>query len=221
MFTLLFPTSTFNHLSSTSTVTVATVTSLVDMKKRDEGMLLPRQQTVIPASIPTYASACSGSVRYSSACSCIGVTAKTTFAPTPTYIKTVTATTTVVSPPTYAAFHPLKKNCSIPPFLTNNWLRLPALQYYNADDCTNDNQPLATTFTLNTCVAFPTDYSLSFGTFIGGACSPDQCSVLLYGDSDLNCATTPAETLPVTDSACINIVNIYSGQLVCPTCPQS
>jgi hypothetical protein len=29
-------------------------------------------QTIIPTSIPAYASACSGSVRYSSACSCVG-----------------------------------------------------------------------------------------------------------------------------------------------------
>ena len=36
--------------------------------------------TVIPSSIPSYASACSGSVRYSSACSCIGVTGVTTTA---------------------------------------------------------------------------------------------------------------------------------------------
>jgi len=34
--------------------------------------------TVTPTNIPTYASACSGSVRYSSACSCIGVTHVTT-----------------------------------------------------------------------------------------------------------------------------------------------
>lgn len=43
--------------------------------------------TIIPSSIPTYASACSGSVRYSSACSCIGVTGVTT-----TVVPQVTAT---------------------------------------------------------------------------------------------------------------------------------
>lgn len=34
--------------------------------------------TAYPTSIPTYASACSGSVRYSSACSCVGVSQSTT-----------------------------------------------------------------------------------------------------------------------------------------------
>ncbi|MCJ1401562.1 hypothetical protein MMC11_004778 [Xylographa trunciseda] len=54
--------------------------------------IAPRQMTVTPSSIPSYASACSGSVRYSSACSCIGVTKSTTTAPTPITTKTVTAT---------------------------------------------------------------------------------------------------------------------------------
>ncbi|MCJ1290149.1 hypothetical protein MMC34_001685 [Xylographa carneopallida] len=54
--------------------------------------LAARQMTVAPSSIPTYASACSGAVRYSSACSCIGVTKSTTTAPTPITTKTVTAT---------------------------------------------------------------------------------------------------------------------------------
>ena len=53
--------------------------------------------TVAPSSIPTYASACSGSVRYSSACSCIGVTKSTTTAPTPITTTTVTATTVQTS----------------------------------------------------------------------------------------------------------------------------
>jgi hypothetical protein len=41
------------------------------------------QATPSPA-VPTYASACSGSVRYSSACSCLGYTGTTTPTPTPT-----------------------------------------------------------------------------------------------------------------------------------------
>jgi len=36
------------------------------------------QMTITPTAIPDYASACSGSVRYSSACSCVGVTHATT-----------------------------------------------------------------------------------------------------------------------------------------------
>lgn len=48
--------------------------------------------TEVPSVIPTYASACSGAVRYSSACSCIGVTAETITADSP--VTTVTVSTT-------------------------------------------------------------------------------------------------------------------------------
>ncbi|CAD0110934.1 unnamed protein product, partial [Aureobasidium uvarum] len=41
-----------------------------------------RQQTVRPVAIPAYASPCSGAVRYSSACSCVGATATTITAAT-------------------------------------------------------------------------------------------------------------------------------------------
>jgi hypothetical protein len=40
--------------------------------------IVARQVTVAPSKVPTYASACSGTVRYSSACSCIGISQKTT-----------------------------------------------------------------------------------------------------------------------------------------------
>jgi hypothetical protein len=46
---------------------------------------------------PTYASACSGTVRYSSTCACIGITATTIYAPTPVTTYTSTITTTVPS----------------------------------------------------------------------------------------------------------------------------
>ncbi|MCJ1289975.1 hypothetical protein MMC34_001510 [Xylographa carneopallida] len=59
--------------------------------------LAPRQMTVQPSSIPSYASACSGSVRYSSACSCVGATAATSTAPTPVTTTTVTVTTVQTS----------------------------------------------------------------------------------------------------------------------------
>ena len=48
--------------------------------------------TVKPSAIPSYASACSGSVRYSSACSCVGATKSTSTAPTPVTTTTVTVT---------------------------------------------------------------------------------------------------------------------------------
>lgn len=53
-----------------------------------------RQQTVKPSSIPSYAAPCSGPVRYSSACSCLGVTAKTIYASTPVTTTTVSSTYT-------------------------------------------------------------------------------------------------------------------------------
>ena len=56
---------------------------------RRDVTLAARQNTV---TVPTYASACSGTSRYSSACSCWGFTVSTTTAATPTV--TVTATTT-------------------------------------------------------------------------------------------------------------------------------
>jgi len=59
-----------------------------------------RQKTVSPASIPAYASPCSGAARYSSACSCIGVTRTTSTVAAPrtttTSISTVTVTPTVL-----------------------------------------------------------------------------------------------------------------------------
>ncbi|KAJ6256904.1 hypothetical protein Dda_7787 [Drechslerella dactyloides] len=60
-----------------------------------------RQQTDIPSAIPNYASWCSGAVRYSSACSCMGVTGTTVTIPaettTATTDTTVTDTTTTVT----------------------------------------------------------------------------------------------------------------------------
>ncbi|KAI9172257.1 hypothetical protein HJFPF1_01754 [Paramyrothecium foliicola] len=65
---------------TTTTVTVTLLTASVGIGKRQAQ----------PA-LPTYASACSGTVRYSSACSCIGVTGQTV---------TATAVTTTVTAPT-------------------------------------------------------------------------------------------------------------------------
>ncbi|KAF3934450.1 hypothetical protein ABW19_dt0200923 [Dactylella cylindrospora] len=59
--------------------TTATVTTSVLQTQ-----LAKRQQTQAPSNIPTYASVCSGAYRYSSACSCVGVTATTTTLPAET-----------------------------------------------------------------------------------------------------------------------------------------
>ncbi|KAK6332565.1 hypothetical protein TWF730_004225 [Orbilia blumenaviensis] len=59
--------------------------------------LVKRQQTEIPSDIPTYAYLCSGAARYSSACSCVGVTATTITLPASTVTvsadETITQTT--------------------------------------------------------------------------------------------------------------------------------
>lgn len=99
---LLNISDTLNFRTITKTTTVLTTTTLTPVKKREAAAIEQRQVTVQPSSVPTYASACSGTVRYSSACSCWGITAKTTTAPTPltTTTKTVTATITVTACPT-------------------------------------------------------------------------------------------------------------------------
>ena len=80
-----------------STLTVASVALKEKRGAAPEPALdmVPRQVTASPTSIPTYASACSGTVRYSSACSCIGATHTTTIAKAPTTTTTVSKTTTV------------------------------------------------------------------------------------------------------------------------------
>jgi hypothetical protein len=60
-----------------------------DMKKR--------QATVSPSAVPPYASACSGTVRYASACSCFGITKSTVTAAQPTSYVIVTATASTVT----------------------------------------------------------------------------------------------------------------------------
>jgi len=76
--------------SAVTVTNTVTITPAPPVKRDNE----KRQVTVVPTAVPTYASACSGTVRYASACSCWGITAHTTFAPTPT--STVTATVTAV-----------------------------------------------------------------------------------------------------------------------------
>ncbi|MCJ1320183.1 hypothetical protein MMC15_005521 [Xylographa vitiligo] len=87
-------------IPETATVTVAASKKRLDMAdlvRTPKASLVPRQMTLAPSSIPSYASACSGSVRYSSACSCVGVTATTSTAPTPITTTTVTVTTVQTS----------------------------------------------------------------------------------------------------------------------------
>lgn len=78
--------------SPTTTIIVVSTSSIeVDpttfVEKRDAPV----------ATIPTYASACSGEVRYTSACACIGVRQQTVTAPTPSTTVTVVGATQIVT----------------------------------------------------------------------------------------------------------------------------
>ncbi|KAJ6259793.1 hypothetical protein Dda_5434 [Drechslerella dactyloides] len=98
-----------NVIPATETVTATAYKDPLELRKRQRDHpgypltytrvsfnpidLEKRQQTAIPSVIPAYASACSGQVRYSSACSCMGVTASTVTVAAST--TTVTTSTTV------------------------------------------------------------------------------------------------------------------------------
>jgi len=89
--------STVTVTASTSTVYVTTTAGPLQRKRFAAGEvndLAVRQVTVVPSAVPTYASACSGSARYSSACSCAGVTRTTITASTPLTTTTSSPTTT-------------------------------------------------------------------------------------------------------------------------------
>jgi len=92
-----------------STVTAFTTVTSIPPHKRDA--IAERQVTITPVSVPTYASACSGAVRYKSACSCWGITATVTTAPTPivTVVSTVTVTPDECSNPgpSCGTYHPV------------------------------------------------------------------------------------------------------------------
>ncbi|KAK6542718.1 hypothetical protein TWF694_006661 [Orbilia ellipsospora] len=98
-------TETISTTVTTVTIPTVTYTSPVAGQKRDiplsfSSELKKRDITIVPSNIPSYASACSGSVRYESACSCIGVTRTITTLPTAsvTVTKTSSLTSTVLLP---------------------------------------------------------------------------------------------------------------------------
>lgn len=95
-------TDTFTNLATATEVveqtTTETVTNTVTVHA---GITLrKRQATVIPSDIPRYATACSGTVRYTSACACLGAGSATTItvaAPTTTVTVSETVTPTIIS----------------------------------------------------------------------------------------------------------------------------
>jgi len=79
--TTLVAAATVTDFITTGTTTVQpekrTVTPVFQPLKRTVTICTTPSGTVQPSSVPTYASACSGVVRYSSACSCWGASATT------------------------------------------------------------------------------------------------------------------------------------------------
>ncbi|KAL2065716.1 hypothetical protein VTL71DRAFT_3386 [Oculimacula yallundae] len=93
-------TTTQTVLAGTSTIVAATEKDTETAKTMtvNQKRAVVTSFTTEPASptlVPIYASACSGAVRYSSACSCFGVTPTTVTMVTPTFTKTVTISATL------------------------------------------------------------------------------------------------------------------------------
>lgn len=167
-----------------------------------EPMIVRRQTTVIPTSIPTYASACSGSSRYSSACSCVGVTGGITSAPTPA-TATVITSSIVESNPTVNVF----------PTVT-------VIQYDTTDDRTCVEAPNEETITpvpLAECVPIIYAYSFSLSTFTQGEFSSSDCYVNFYSDTQCSMGETGPYALNsvLENQVCFNAVAIYSVILSC------
>ncbi|PHH90665.1 hypothetical protein CDD83_2992 [Cordyceps sp. RAO-2017] len=80
-----------------ATTTTITVTAQQDepSRARRDAVLEYRAATEAPTAVPAYASGCRGASKYSSACSCWGITAATSTAPQPTKTETVTVTSNV------------------------------------------------------------------------------------------------------------------------------
>jgi hypothetical protein len=92
------PTSLPNVVCSVkSTITASHGGSSVTVSKTSAGSSITKAPTSTPKSVPTYASACtvSGTIDdYASACSCWGITKKTTTAHAPVTTKTLTVSAT-------------------------------------------------------------------------------------------------------------------------------
>ncbi|MCJ1320227.1 hypothetical protein MMC15_005565 [Xylographa vitiligo] len=181
---------------ATSTVTAtATVTSFSNKRRRAlnaaENALEARQMTVVPTAIPTYASACSGSVRYSSACSCIGVTATTSTAATPTTTVTVTVTADVTKPTVaFTSFY--GQECDAGTEL--------------GDDGS---------FIEGECISLPDQISIDDDGFDAGTSTgltAADCTITFY--SDPGC-TVVEHTAPATPG-CQFVGYDFAGELTCP-----
>ncbi|KAF3935121.1 hypothetical protein ABW20_dc0100997 [Dactylellina cionopaga] len=96
----VFATAT-DYIDVTATETTSVTETVQSTQYPASETLVKRQQTVVPSAIPSYASVCSGAVRYASACSCVGATRTTiTVAGETTTVytdKTITDSTSTVT----------------------------------------------------------------------------------------------------------------------------
>ncbi|MCJ1395556.1 hypothetical protein MMC18_008442 [Xylographa bjoerkii] len=196
--------------------------------------LAPRQVTVKPSSIPTYASACSGAVGYSSACSCIGVTAAQTTVPAPsttvttttTSVVTVSSTTTVATATAFCSSF-LLQAVGGGDDVNGNPIDGLYVQVADSGDGVDDDviyfvSDPSTASTLDLTAAgglnangylansapATTEYLLYFNT---------QADITAFGYAPATCSVTPASTLQCVDGAqtlfeiCMGLVDAGAG----------
>ena len=174
--------------------------TLYNNKRRRQPIAAPeptleaRQVTVVPTAIPAYASPCSGSVRYSSACSCIGVTATVTTAPTPTTVLTVAPATTTIT--------------DTHPFVN--------FQGFGDGSCSQYPEG-AGSFISGECKSLPIQISLEDDALNPGTCSDTSSCVLNLYSYNSACSGSPARTIPVAPG-CVYVGDVFYGELVCPGC---
>ncbi|KAK6535624.1 hypothetical protein TWF694_002079 [Orbilia ellipsospora] len=187
---------------TTQTITVTTVASTVDtlpttflpVRRRDINQNIRRIVTTTAAStaggIPAYASPCDSSARYSSACSCIGVTMSTITLPTPSTTLTVSTTTT----------------------------RIPNLQatgYVNSI-CAAAGTSVMFTMSNGECISNPVFYSVNIGSLMPAGCDASKCQILGWGGAnDANQLCTGAAVHTNSASGCYDTGVIWSYKLVC------
>jgi hypothetical protein len=156
--------------------------------------------TVTPTAIPAYASLCSGAVRYSSACSCIGVTPSITTLSTPSTTVTATSTATVVETLASISFLPFSNTlCS-------------GVGGGGANDV----------FVLEQCNTFTQDpEGLGLDRIVAGSCADVlSCVINLFGGDNCQSDLVGSVTYGGSEQfrACVDVLDAGSGILVCPDC---
>ncbi|KAH8912838.1 hypothetical protein BR93DRAFT_963974 [Coniochaeta sp. PMI_546] len=103
--TVTIPTTLVQTVHDTLT-TVVRVTSTVEAS---ETVTIQPAKRAVSSDVPAYASPCSGVARFSTACSCIGVTAKTVTAAAPSTTLTLPATSTIFT----SIIEPVETACDV------------------------------------------------------------------------------------------------------------